>query len=263
MNVAASDQTSVKPDTEFNPFLSNDKVSYTSLAFLMASQNDTDIIDGTEVSSCSSFSSPMSTTYSSEPPSPFSMDSSSIASSPMTDDTSHLCFDEDTLASLLEEDANNNDPGFFEEESKTKVQRTSFAHLSPSSVSNVSGSPVDGFDFGLAVSSPSFMCTNFVASSVKSNSPVTSERPDTSRYSCDVHPRAHSIFKRFTCEKFEIIHMWIFCLVCSFLILISPQVQYKLLLAMYIDFLRSLLSTAQNNHRNVNLQKQPQENRPA
>ncbi|XP_071784611.1 uncharacterized protein [Asterias amurensis] len=180
MNVAASDQTSVKPDTEFNPFLSNDKVSYTSLALLMASQNDTDIIDGTEVSSCSSFSSPMSTTYSSEPPSPFSMDSSSIASSPMTDDTSHLCFDEDTLASLLEEDANNNDPGFFEEESKTKVQRTSFAHLSPSSVSNVSGSPVDGFDFGLAVSSPSFMCTNFVASTVKSNSPVTSERPDTS-----------------------------------------------------------------------------------
>ncbi len=194
MNVATSDQTSVKPDTanlaqcqEFNPFLSNDKVSDSlALHVLMASQItqgcDTDVVNGTEVNSCSSFS-PMSTTYSSEPSSPFSMDSSSIASSPMTDDTNHLGFDEDTIgsfASLLEDEVNNNDPGFWEEESKVKVQRTSFAHLSPCSVSNVARSPVDGFDFGLAVSSPSFMCTNFGASTVKSNSPVTSERPDTS-----------------------------------------------------------------------------------
>ncbi|XP_038069333.1 nuclear factor of activated T-cells, cytoplasmic 1-like isoform X1 [Patiria miniata] len=175
MNEATSDLSSVKSETaniaqsqEFNPFLSNDKVSVSdSLALLMASQitqgYESEAVGSPEESSYA-VSSPMSTSCPSEPSSPFSMDSNSTASSPIVESTDHLTFDEDTissLASLLEDDVNNNDPGFWEEEPKAKVRRTSISQLSPGSVAQVPRSPPGGFDFGLAITDPSFVCTTF------------------------------------------------------------------------------------------------------
>jgi hypothetical protein len=97
----------------------------------------------------------------------------------------HLSFDEDTissLASLLDDDVNNNDPGFWEEEPKRKARRTSFSNLSPSMVAQVPRSPVEGFDFGLAVSDPSFMTTNFNLEGASTEKGIPSV-PVSSRYS--------------------------------------------------------------------------------